>query len=45
MTGRLTDVPLFVWRMQILEGSKVPDVQKHSFCFEVLRKEVGRKTN
>lgn len=45
MTDRLTDAPLFVWRTQILEGSKVPDAQKHSFCFEVVRKEAGRKTN
>lgn len=46
MTDRLMDVPLFVWRMQTLEGPKVPDGQKHSFyLFFLERGEKKRPEN
>ena len=41
MTNRLTLVLLFVWRLQTLEGSEVPDGEKHSFCWTELRERRG----
>ena len=42
-THRLMDFCLFVWRMQILEGSKVLDDQKHSFCCKLRGKRLKIK--